>query len=376
MEAYHAQMREMYRYFRSQPECMQELLRDRAAIVGGFADFYSRLKPDRVYLIGSGSSLNACRAAKDYMEAMLDVEVMAAEPSNPPIIRGARPLLAVVSQSGKSSNTDAYLRAKHGQGVPSASFTAGIDTPIAHAADLAVDISVGDETVGPKTRGFTGTALCLYLAALEAGRASGSLSAAGYEREIGLLEKTIGCSEENLNTCEAFYRTHLEALKTARRYLFVGKGPAAAVGAEDALKVLETLCFPSAGYEFEEYLHGPAFSTNEETALFLFNPDDADTPRVRRMAAITARASRNSYIIDRTGNLAGEDVLRLRAASSKYMSPFVDVFFGQLLSALLTQEMSITRHEAVHSLTADMEIKVSKEPDEQANGGLPVGRKD
>lgn len=358
MQQYHDMLREMYSYYRSQPSCMEGLLSRRKEMVGGFARFYNEQKPDRIYLFGSGSSLNACKAASEYMETILGVEITCAPPSNPPVIRGSRPLVLAISQSGKSSNTVALLEELRG-GVPTVSFTAGVDNPVARMADFSVDISVGDETVGPKTRGVTGTVLCLYLATLEAALLCGNLSEAGYSEEIGLLEKTIGYGEQNLEACEDFYRAHLEDLKLARHFLFVGKGPAAAVGEEDALKVLETLCLPSAGYEFEEFLHGPPICINEETALFLFNSGDKDSFRMKKMADITRKASKNSYIIDRTGSMQGDNILRLNAGDSKFMSPFVDIYFGQLISSLLTQELGIIRHPAIRSITSDMNTKTS-----------------
>jgi glucoselysine-6-phosphate deglycase len=273
-------------------------------------------------------------------------------------MRGERPLLVAVSQGGKSTNTLAFLRDVREKGVAIATLTAGLDVPVARMADCAIDIGIGDETVGPKTRGYTGTVLCLYLAAIEAASATARLTKEACSREIDILRETIGYGEENLERCEQFYRRHLSALKNATHYLFVGKGCAAAVGAEDALKVLETLCYPSAGYEFEEYLHGPACCTSQGTALFLFLSDDEDGLRMQKLAGITSKATENCYLIDRTSRLEGDKVLRLRSGRSTHMSPFVDIYFGQLISALLTQELGRSRHEAVREIFADMDTKV------------------
>jgi glucoselysine-6-phosphate deglycase len=359
MEILHNAMAEkMYEYYRSQPACMSQILVDREARVGAFGAFYAEKRPDRIYLLGTGSSLNACRAAQDYVEHILQVEVSVTTPNGRPDIRGERPLVVAVSQGGKSTNTIACLRQVREKGHAIASFTAGLDVPVAAMADCAIDIGVGDETVGPKTRGYTGTVLCLYLAAIQAGVASKVLAGEACTRELGLLRETIGYGEENLERCDRFYRRHLAALKTATHYLFVGKGCAAAVGAEDALKVLETLCYPSAGYEFEEYLHGPACCTSQDTALFLFLPGDDDDQRMQKLAGITLKATENCYIIDRTSRLQGDKVLGLRAGDSKYLSPFVDIYFGQLISALLTQELGRFRHKAVREIFADMDTKV------------------
>jgi glucoselysine-6-phosphate deglycase len=349
----------MYEYYRSQPACMKQILNDRETRVGAFAAFYARRKPDRLYLLGTGSSLNACRAAQDYITETLRVEVSTVTPNSLPDIRGVRPMVLAVSQGGKSTNTLACLGHLREKGCSIVTFTAGLDVPVARMADCAIDIGVGDETVGPKTRGYTGTVLCLYLAAIEAGRSGALLTKEICARELDLLAETIGYGEENLERCEEFYRRHLSALKKANHYLFVGKGCAASVGAEDALKVLETLCYPSAGYEFEEYLHGPACCTSEGTALFLFLSDDEDDKRMQKLAAITSRATDNCYIIDRTSRMEGDKVLRLRAGNSRHMSPFVDIYFGQLVSALLTQELGRFRHEAVREIFADMDTKVT-----------------
>ena len=346
-------------YYLSQPACMRQIFADRKALTGQFAGFYSETKPDRIYLVGSGSSMNACMAAEDFISHVLDIEVVTVPPSRPLIVRGKNPLIIAVSQGGKSSNTVAFLQNIRGQGHSIASFTSGLNVPVAEAADIRVDIAVGEETVGPKTRGYTGTVLCLYLAALETGIASGLVSKEDYNYYVSLIDETIGYAEANLKKCHEFYLAHLGDLKNARHYLFVGKGCAAAVGAEDALKVLETLCYPSAGYEFEEYLHGPACCTDEGTALFLFYSNDADGPRMEKLAQITSKATKNCYIIDSTSSIKGDNVLNLCSGKSIFMSPFTDVFFGQLISAVLTGELGRKRHEAVKEIFSDMNTKVT-----------------
>lgn len=364
-----SKIQSMYEYYLSQPEYMARIMNDRSRLLAGFAKFYAGKRPDRVYLVGSGTSLNACEASREYMEHILGVEVSVFAPSAPPVIHGGKPLVIMVSQSGKSTNSLAFLQGARERGLPVATFTAGVDVPVAMIADCAVDLGVGNETAGPKTRGYTCSVLCLYLAALEAARESGRLASTACGEELALLQETIDCAEENLKRCDSFYRRHLETLKGAAHYLFVGKGCAAAVAKEAALKVLETLCFPAAGYEFEEYLHGPACCTEERTALFLFLSGDGDAARMEKLAGITAKASKNSYIIDRVSGLGGENVLRLRSAKSKYMSPFVDIYFAQLISARLTQELGRSRHEAVREIFADMDTKVVDDGKSQQTAG-------
>jgi len=352
-------METMYDFYCSQPECLKQILDNRKGIVGKFGAFYAEKKPDRVYLVGSGSSKNANNAAQAFMSHVLGTDVLVVIPSSPPVIRGKNPLIIVTSQGGKSTNTFALIQDMRQKGYPIVTFTGSLDEPIPQAADLAIDVSVGDETVGPKTRGYTGTVLCLYLAALEGGLASGALSQADYDKYIAFLDETIGYGAENQEKCLAFYNTHLEALKEARDFQFLGKGCAAAVGAEDALKVVETIFYPSTGHEFEEFLHGPTGAIAETSALFFFYTGDEDGPRMENIAKIIREnTAKNTYIIDRTSTLEGEFVLSLKSGKCKYMSPFVDVFFGQLISALLPGAMGKVRHPGLKELAGKTGTKI------------------
>lgn len=348
----------MYDYYLSQADYMKKIIGNRTALLGKFADFYAAINPDRIYLVGSGTSLNSCNAAYAYMEKILGIEVSVIAPSRPCEIRGARPMIIAASQGGRSTNTINYIKKIKEKHLPAVTLTASLDTPLARLADCALEIGVGDETAGPKTRGYTGTVLSLYLMALEAGLRKGLIDNDGYDTRLGHLRETAGYGKYNMDACQAFYEAHRSDLGTARHYLFVGKGVPAMVANEDALKVLETLCYPSAGYEFEEYLHGPACCTDAQTALFIFLSDDEDRERMLRLSEITASATKNSYIITNDAKLEGDRILNLKSAPCPFMSPFTDILLGQLISALLTAELNRSRHPAVKDIFAVMDTKV------------------
>lgn len=91
----------MYHYWKSQPEVLRQILEQRKSQTEEFVKLFCAVNPDKLYLIGSGTSLNAERAAAGYMETMLDVDVCAVPSSRIPQLRGERPMVVFISQGAR-----------------------------------------------------------------------------------------------------------------------------------------------------------------------------------------------------------------------------------------------------------------------------------
>jgi glucoselysine-6-phosphate deglycase len=348
----------MYDYYLSQPEYMRRIFNNKDKNLGAFKAFYGGRNPSRIYLCGSGTSFHACSSAREYMQQMTGREVTVVTPTNKSALEGERPIAILVSQSGRSTNTLEALKRYQDKGIPAVSLTFSTDTPVAQAGGLPLVLDVDDETAGPKTRGYTGTVLSLYLMALIAALETKDISESEYNQQLGHISQAIDASAENQRRCAAFFDPLFEALKPANNYMFVGKGPAMAVAGESALKELETLCYPASAYEFEEYLHGPACCVDERSALFLFLSGDGDLPRMQRLTEIIKAATRNVYHVTYDENLRGENILNLTSPDPYYMSPFSSIFPGQYLSAKLPGAYGRVRHPAASDIFTKMDTKV------------------
>ncbi len=348
----------MYDCYLSQFQCMKKIMESKEELLEGFAEFFRRSDPDRIYLVGSGTSYHACSSAAYFVEEALGREVSVLAPTCTERIYGRRPLIIAVSQGGRSTNTVSAVEAMVGKGYPVVTLTDPADTPVGRAGDLSLLLSADTEQVGPKTRGYTATVLTLYLMALEAARITGNISGEKFEEYIRELERMTERGQEWMDRCQSFYERNRQKLMKATHYLFAGKGVRGAVAKEDALKILETLCYPANGYEYEELLHGPACSTDETLALFLYLSDDRDTARMQQTAEIISSASINCYMISHVPSLEGEKILYLPESEADYLSPFSDILMGQLISARLPEEMGRGRHPAVKNIFQDMGTKV------------------
>ena len=94
-------------YIVQQPALWRALLDSREEITGAFARRFGDLRPDRVVLIGSGSSHYAALMARPVLERAWGAEVTCLVPSEAAGARltGERPLYLAISQSGVSTNT-------------------------------------------------------------------------------------------------------------------------------------------------------------------------------------------------------------------------------------------------------------------------------
>ena len=274
----------MLDYIREQPSALRRVLEHRREDTKPFVEDFLQIRPDRIYLIGSGSSLNASKAAAPLMEAMLGVEVTPTAASAPPVFRGERPYLVFISQGGNSTNTVAAIR-RH-EMYPHIALTGSEKCTINEIARHIL-FRCGEEKAGPKTKGYISTFFELYCMALEAGHASGMLADAAYEEKEKAAEQEIASMEDYVRAAEAWFADNADEIAKIEKCVVIGKGVGQAAALEGALKLQETMLIPASGYEFEEFLHGPDMALDGKMAgLYLMPPkSDPDYSRFEGLIA-------------------------------------------------------------------------------------------
>ena len=86
------------KYWNTQPAVLRNMLKDSRKLTEEFVSLYQEVKPDHIYLVGSGTSLNAEETAALFMENILETDVDIMPSSYIHNIRGERPLIIFVSQ--------------------------------------------------------------------------------------------------------------------------------------------------------------------------------------------------------------------------------------------------------------------------------------
>ena len=200
----------MYDYIFQQPDALKRVFAHRKEDAAVFVRLFRENRPDRIYLIGSGSSLNAARAAAPAMEELLKIEVTPAASSAIPFIRGKAPFLIFISQGGNSANTVAAIKAH--SNYPHLAVTGTESCSVNDISDHVL-IRCGEEKAGPKTKGYVSTFFLLYCISLEAAGELGLISEQEYCRKAMEAEAAVGRMEEDIRKAAEWFERNKEEMK-------------------------------------------------------------------------------------------------------------------------------------------------------------------
>jgi fructoselysine-6-P-deglycase FrlB-like protein len=263
--------------------CEQPAIIERCfAAAYAFGTAWARPALDGIALVGSGSSFNALMAARPHFVsarkgpvAVYDPEDFVAELAD--FI--AAPLVIVLSQSGASVTSIGAAEAALAAGLPVLAITAAPQAGLARTGAGILVLPVGDEAVGPKTKGFTGSiAILLGLAqSLDAPALSMPPRAAW----TALIE-----------TARAEATKWMASTADADILVFAGRRALHGVALEASLKVAEISGVPTAAFPTEELLHGRLHGLTSRSVVFmLVGGSDGEIAEAERVVAVMARHS-------------------------------------------------------------------------------------
>ena len=355
----------MVDFINEQPQALRRIFDERKSITAVFTKLYMQKRPDRLYLLGSGTSYNATAVSAPFMQEILGIEVFDCPSSRLPKIPACvkQPMFCVISQGGRSTNSIAAI--EEYKAYPVIAITASEKSIIAKRySDRHMLLACGPETVGPKTKGYTTTILTFYLCALEAALACGTICADTYNMWIGKIDAMISAMASNIARTFTWYRENENALAQTNKYVFAGKDIGQRTALESALKILETVKYPAMAYEFEEYLHGPIMMGDAHLCLIGFVPCDADGERMLGLLKFFRdKITPCSWAVTGNSDKACPGDLVLDIPCEKYLAPFAHILPGQVISALLPARMGRedVKMQQFHDIDAVVHIKAKEE---------------
>ena len=230
----------------------------------------------RVTLLGCGSSVHAALLAKHAIErwARLPVEVSVASEYRygDPIV-GPDTLVIAVAQSGETADTLAATRLAREHGAPIIAVTNVVGSAITRVADAVLYLQAGPEISVTATKTFVTTTTVLYLAGLWLGRHVGALHEAEMRAALSALTAIPDQMEEVIGRyvlpdgAEGPLADVAALLAASQSCLFIGRGPAAVVAMEGALKLKELSYVHAEAYAAGELKHGPIALLDAKTPL-------------------------------------------------------------------------------------------------------------
>jgi glucosamine--fructose-6-phosphate aminotransferase (isomerizing) len=189
-------------------------------------------------------------------------------------------LFVAVSQSGRSPDLVDSLTVARERGALSLAVTKASDSPLAQAAEIAVDVRAGVERAVAATKTYTAELLAVYL--LFAGEYAARDAAPLPEAAARTLAMT---PDERLAELATPFESTERVVLTARGYSY-------ATAREAALKLMETSYLSAQAFSGADLLHGPlALIDRSVPVIAITSPGrggDAMHPVLERLAALDA----------------------------------------------------------------------------------------
>ncbi|MGM0123117.1 glucoselysine-6-phosphate deglycase [Enterococcus sp. AZ194] len=299
-------------------------------------------------VLGTGSSINAAKSAKYYIERKAQIKLSIEEPYNFTHYEKIDPTLQVVlgvSQSGQSTSTiEAMAKVTNHHDVHTMAVTSIPDSEITKVTTSTLDILSGKERVGYVTLGFSATVLALMLLGLRVGVKKGLIST---EEEAQELAEFLGLTAQFNSAIEkstTFFEEHRADFKQAPRFTSIAYGPVVGTAKEMETKFSETIRVPSQGVELEAFMHGPYLEINPEHRLFFI--DTPAKPEILEKASLLKAYEMKHTTHVFTISLRAEEstdpqTLALANCKDEFKAPYLAILPFQVFCWYISREKGI-----------------------------------
>lgn len=322
---------QMYNYIKETPKVLNHIVADRKNILSVFIDKYKNTCIDQIYIIGSGTSYNAGLATKAFLEEILNIKVIVQFPTifkNQEKIFSKDTLVIGVSQGGQSFSTVYGLDSAREKGLYTAALSSNKEARIFDHADTRIDLAIGEEKSGPKTKGYCGTICTLMLLGLELSIQKGIIKKEEYEDYLKRINIVINNLPQVIQRSSNWYYSIKDKFLPAKRVFVIGYDTNYATALEGSLKILETIRQSSSGYELEEFIHGIYNCINSECHIFYIGSETEYKKRALLLKKTLQDMTQHHYFI---GSPREVDY----KANTDLIIDFIDDYFFSVLEYII-----------------------------------------
>ena len=296
------------------------------------------VKPDRVYLIGCGTSYHACVFGTYLLRLMADIDahpVVASEFHSSCIRMTPNTAVLAISQSGETADVLQVLRALRDKDVKLLALTNVMGSSITRLVSLYVGLYAGPEVGVAATKTFIAQLLMLTRICTEAARIKGvnhdlASSAEKFLRSsASLIEKAISVNEPRAKDIAVDIALRDNAF-------FLARGINIVTALEGALKLKEISYIHAEGYPAGESKHGPIALVEEGYPCIFICPRDETYNKI--IGNIMEMKARGAFVVscveegDRDVKEVSDKTFVLPEIELKQLTPVLHVVPLQLLA--------------------------------------------
>lgn len=260
---------------------------------------------DNLFLLGCGTSLNACMLSINYFKDLCSLNCVqicdGADFSMRDVPKNGRTGLILVSQSGETKDLYRCTTIAKQNNL----FTIGVinvvDSLIAREVDCGCYINAGSEFAVASTKSFTSQSVVLSMIAIWFAQKKqlNHDKRLRYIRDLRMLQSQ---TTETLLDLDARLENIMPLFTQNTSCFILGKGPSEAIAHEGALKIKEISYIHCEGYATSSLKHGPFALLCPGFPVILIAPDNEYY--IKNENAYNEIRSRNANVIWITDNIA------------------------------------------------------------------------
>jgi glucosamine--fructose-6-phosphate aminotransferase (isomerizing) len=294
--------------------------------------------PAAVATIARGSSSHACSYGAYLIAAKMGLPVFSLPPSLVTLygapLKMKNFLALGVSQSGKSPDIVAALKASRDAGAKTAAFVNDLESPMAKLADVAYPLHAGPEHSVAATKTFIASMSALA-------RLVGH-----WAQDDGLLDALKDLPEALEKAQKADLRGIVELFRDKDRAMVLGRGPAWSIALEAALKFKETCSLQAEAFSSAEVKHGPKALVGQGYPMLVFAPRGPAQADLLATAKEMREAGASVFLIA-TEDIPGADLV-LPKAGDLWLDPLVMIQAFHLAAEQIAQARGMDPDQPPH----------------------------
>jgi glutamine---fructose-6-phosphate transaminase (isomerizing) len=325
----------MLEEIRQQPEALERTLARELPRIERFKRRVAGRRPKLVVLAARGTSDNAAQFGRYLLEMLTGIPVSLSAPSVHTLYNAridySGALVAGISQSGESTDTNLVLERARAQGALTIGITNEPKSALARIAEHVFLVRAGREKSVAATKTYTGQVLMMYLLAYALG---GRIRVEDLRRLPEWSEAALSLEDE--------IRDFSERYRFMEKAIVVGRGLNYANAFEFALKMMETCYIVAERFSSADFLHGPIAMIEQAFPVFLFAPRGVTWPSIREMVDKLRALKAETVIITDAGNreaaALGVRTIRVPARLSEVYTPIPYIIPCQIFAGCLAAQ--------------------------------------
>jgi glutamine---fructose-6-phosphate transaminase (isomerizing) len=325
-----------------QPQALSNTLLGRLHDETGEVDLELSLDPasfKRISIIACGTAFYAGLVGEYLIEQLaripVEVDVASEYRYRQPLV-SENTLAIVISQSGETIDTLEALREAKKFGAKTLGVINAKGSSMTREVDDTLYIHAGPEIGVASTKAYTSMVSAMLMLALWLGRARGTLDAAHGAELLRGARELPRLVEEALSEARVLNIKRIaEKYKSARDYLFLGRGVNSPTAFEGALKLKEISYIHAEAYAAGEMKHGPIALIDENLPVVVVATDSVLLEKtISNIQEVRARGGKVIAVVsdgDTEASRHADDVIQVPKALEA-VSPVVNAVAMQLLA--------------------------------------------